>query len=70
MHKGLLRFVLAWGLSILLAPYVSRLFDQLAQRAPRGSLLEDSLVEMGDRQSSGLVRAFGESVGDLVLGPE
>jgi hypothetical protein len=68
MFKGLVRLLLVWGLSILLAPYVSRIFDQLAKRAPQGSVLEDSLIEMGDRHSSGLVRAFGESIGDLVLG--
>ena len=68
MLKGLVRLLLVWGLSIVLAPYVSRMFDSLARRAPQGSLLEDSLLEIGDRHSSGLVRAFGESIGDLVLG--
>ena len=70
MLKGLVRLMLVWGLSIVLAPYVSKMFDRLAQKAPEGSLLEDSLIEIGDRHSSGLVRAFGESIGDLVLGSE
>ena len=69
MFKGFVRVVLAWGLAILLAPYVSRLFDQLARRAPPGGIIEESLFEMSDRHSAGLVRAFGESIGDLVLGP-
>jgi hypothetical protein len=66
--KGLVRFVLVWGLAVALAPYVGRLFDQLARKAPEGSLLEDTLYEFGDRHSSGLVRAFGDAIGDLVLG--
>jgi hypothetical protein len=68
MVKGLLRFALIWGLSMLLTPYVNRLFDRLASRAPSGSFLEDALLELSDRYSSTLIRTFGETVGELVLG--
>ena len=33
MLKGILRFALVWGLSMLLTPYLNRLLDQLATRA-------------------------------------
>ena len=68
MVKGVLRFVLIWGVSMLLTPHVSRLFDRLATRAPSGSFLEESLLELSDRYSSELVHTFGETVGELVLG--
>src|SRR5215472_11934884 len=42
MVKGLIRFALIWAISMLLAPYVSRLFDQLAEKAPQGSFLEET----------------------------
>jgi hypothetical protein len=70
MVKGLLRFALIWGISMLLTPYLNRLFDRLAQQAPRGSFLEDALLELSDRYSSTLIRSFGETVGELVLGPK
>jgi hypothetical protein len=68
MVKGLLRFALIWGLSMLLTPYVNKLFDRLAMQAPKGSFLEDALLELSDRYSSSLIRTFGETVGELVLG--
>jgi hypothetical protein len=67
MLKGLLRFVLITGLSMLLAPVLSRQLDRLADRAPKGSLLEDTLIEFSDRYSTSLTRSFGEALGDLVL---
>jgi hypothetical protein len=67
MLKGLLRFVLITGMSMLLAPVVSRQLDRLADRAPRGSLLEDTLIEFSDRYSTSLTRSLGEALGDLVL---
>ena len=67
MLKGLLRFVLITALSMLVAPQVSKLLDRLADRAPRGSLLEDALLEFSERYSSSLIRSFGEALGDLVL---
>jgi hypothetical protein len=66
--KGVLRFALIWALSMLLTPYLNRLFDQLATRAPKGSFLEEALLELSDRYSSTLVRSFGETIGELVLG--
>ncbi|MBV9324582.1 MAG: hypothetical protein JO352_12430 [Chloroflexi bacterium] len=66
--KGVLRFVLSWGLSVLLTPYVHRAFDQLATRAPKGSFLEDVLLELSDRYSAMLIQSFGETAGELVLG--
>ncbi len=65
--KFVLRFVLIWGLSMLLTPYVSRLFDKVATRAPKGSFLEETLQELGDHYSSELIHTFGETVGELVL---
>jgi hypothetical protein len=67
MVKGLLRFALITGLSMLLTPYVSRLFDRLADKAPRGSFLEDALLEFSNRYSTALIRSFGETLGELVL---
>jgi len=67
MVKGLLRFALISGISMLLTPYVSRLFDRLAERAPQGSFLEDALLEFSNRYSTTLIRSFGETLGDLVL---
>ena len=67
MLKGLLRFVLITALTMLLAPQVSRLLDRLADRAPRGSFIEDTLLEFSDRYSTSLIRSFGEALGDLVL---
>lgn len=67
MVKGLLRFALITALTMLLTPYISRLFDRLADRAPKNSFLEDALLEFSNRYSSSLVRSFGETLGDLVL---
>lgn len=67
MVKGLLRFALITGISMLLTPYVTRLFDRLAQQAPSGSFLEDALLEFSNRYSTTLIRSFGETLGDLVL---
>lgn len=66
--KFLLRFALAWGLSMLLTPYLNQLFDRLATRAPKNSFLEATLLELSDTYSSSLVHSFGEAVGELVLG--
>jgi hypothetical protein len=68
MVKALLRFALVWAISMLLTPYLNRLFDRLAQQAPRGSFLEDALLELSDRYSTSLIRTFGETLGELVLG--
>jgi hypothetical protein len=68
MVKGLLRFALVWGLTMLLTPHVNRLFDQLAARAPRDSFLKETLLELSERYSSALVAAFGETLGEMVLG--
>ncbi|HEX8967871.1 MAG TPA: hypothetical protein VF937_08335 [Chloroflexota bacterium] len=68
MLKGLIRFGLVWGLSLLLTPYVNRAFDKLAERAPQGSFLEDTLLELSNRYSTTLIRSFGETLGELVLG--
>jgi hypothetical protein len=68
MVKTLIRFGLIWGISLLVTPYVNKLFDRLAQRAPRGSFLEEALLELSSRYSSSLVTAFGETLGELVFG--
>lgn len=69
MLKGLIRFALIWAITMMVTPYVNRLFDRLAERAPRGSFLEDALLELSDRYSTALIRSFGETLGELVFGP-
>jgi hypothetical protein len=68
MVKTLIRFALITVLSMVLTPYVNRFFDQLAARAPEDSFLEDLLRELSGRYASALVRSFGETLGELVLG--
>ena len=68
MVKGLIRIVLIWGLSMLLTPYVNRLFDRLAARAPKGSFLEDMLLELSSSYSSSLIQSVGQTASDLALG--
>ncbi len=68
MLKGLLRFALIWAISMFLTPYLNRFLDRLAQRAPKNSFLEEMLLELSGRYSSTLIRSFGETLGELVLG--
>jgi len=68
MVKGLLRFALIWGISILLTPYLNRLLDRLAERTPKGSFVEAMVLELSGRYSTTLIRSFGETLGELVLG--
>ena len=68
MVKGLLRFGLVWAFTMLVTPYLERWLGQLVARAPKNSFLEEILEELSGRYSSSLIRSFGESVGELVLG--
>jgi hypothetical protein len=68
MVKGLIRFALIWALSMFLTPYVNRFFDRVAARAPTGSFVEAMLLELSENYSAALIRAFGETLGELVLG--
>ena len=68
MVKGLLRFAVIWGLSMLLAPYLNRLFDRAAERAPNGSVWQAILLELSNNYSTTLIRSLGETVGELFLG--
>ncbi len=68
MVKGLLRFGLIWVISMFLTPYLNRFLDRLAQRAPKNSFLEEMLLELSGRYSATLIRSFGETLGELVLG--
>jgi hypothetical protein len=68
MLKGLIRFALIWALSLFLTPYVNRLFDRLANRAPRGSFLEAFLLELSGAYSASFITYFGETVGELIFG--
>lgn len=70
MVKGLIRFAVITAITMLLTPYVARFFNQLAAKAPEGSLLEDFLEELSDRYASVLIRAFGETIGDFAFGPK
>ncbi|MGI9147180.1 MAG: hypothetical protein ACR2IK_11600 [Chloroflexota bacterium] len=68
MVKGLLRFALVWAISMFLTPYLNRLFDRLAERAPAGSFAKEMLLELSGSYSTTLIRSFGETLGELVLG--
>jgi hypothetical protein len=68
MLKGLLRFALIWGISYLLTPYLTRFFDRLAARTKTGSFAHEMLLELSESYSTTLIRAFGETLGELVLG--
>jgi hypothetical protein len=68
MLKGLIRFALIWAISLFLTPYVNRFLDRLAARAPEGSFVEDMLLELSSNYSAALIRAFGETLGELFLG--
>jgi hypothetical protein len=68
MIKGLLRFALVWGLTMFITPHLERWLGQLVAKAPKNSLLEEILEELSGRYSSSLIRSFGETVGELVLG--
>jgi len=68
MVKGLIRFGVIWALTMFVTPYVDRWLSQLAHKAPKDSFLEDMLLELSTQYSSSLIRSFGETVGELVLG--
>jgi len=68
MLKGLIRFALIWAISVFLTPYLNRFLDRLAARVPRNSFAEELLLELSSRYSTTLMRAFGETLGELVLG--
>jgi hypothetical protein len=68
MIKGLIRFAVIWAISMFLTPYLNRFLLQLAAKAPRNSFLEDTLTELSDQYSSSIIRSFGETLGELVLG--
>ena len=68
MVKGLIRFALIWAISMLLTPYLNRFLDRLASRAAKNSFLEELLLELSGRYSATLISAFGETLGELVLG--
>ncbi|HEY3058572.1 MAG TPA: hypothetical protein VGL99_06310 [Chloroflexota bacterium] len=68
MVKGLIRFAAIWAISLFLTPYLNRWLLQLASRAPKNSFLEDTLRELSDQYSATIIRSFGETLGELVLG--
>ncbi len=68
MLKGLLRFALIWAISWFLTPYLNRFLDRLATRVPKNSFVEELLLELSSRYSEALIRSFGETLGELVLG--
>jgi hypothetical protein len=51
-----------------LTPYLNRLFNTLAARAPKDSFLEAVLNELSERYASSLIRSFGETLSELVFG--
>ena len=68
MVRGLLRFAVIWGLSMLLTPYLNRFLDRVAERAPSGSIWEAILLELSGNYSATLIRSLGKTVGELVFG--
>ncbi|HEY0583198.1 MAG TPA: hypothetical protein VGE94_13520 [Chloroflexota bacterium] len=68
MVKGLIRFGLIWAISMFLTPYVNRFLDRVVARAPKNSFVEAMLLELSENYSAALIRAFGESLGELVFG--
>jgi hypothetical protein len=68
MVKGLIRFALIWAISMFLTPYVNRFLDRLAMRVPKNSFIEELLLELSSRYSTTLIRAFGETLGELAFG--
>ena len=68
MIRGLLRFAFVWALSVYLTPYISRILDRIAQRAPEGSFLEETLLELNNSYTATLIRSVGETIGELALG--
>jgi hypothetical protein len=69
--KGILRFLLHLGLITLLGflvtPHIKRGIEQLAERVPHDSVLEEILIQLRDNLGRSLVTAIGESVTDLVV---
>jgi hypothetical protein len=68
--KGLLRYALIWAISMMLAPYVTRFFERMEARAPRGTMIESFFQALGQKYSASLVRSLGESAGEFVFGPK
>ena len=67
--KGLLRFALIWAATMFLTPYLNRFFLRLASRAPQGSFIADLFDALAKQYSSTLIRSFGETAGEMFLGP-
>lgn len=67
--KGLLRFGFIWVASMFLTPYLNRFFLRVAARAPQGSFLADLFSALAHQYSSSLIRSFGETLGEMLLGP-
>ena len=65
--RGLLRFVLIWGLTGLAEPYITRGFDRLARRAPKGSFLEAMLLELSTSYSIALVRFVALALTEFII---
>ena len=65
--RGVLRFVLIWGLTGLAEPYLTRGFDRLARRAPKGSFLEAMLLELSTSYSLTLVRFIALALTEFII---
>ncbi len=69
MIKGLLRFAIIWGVSMLLTPYLNRFFESLASRTASIGFLRETFEALRTEYLSTLIRSFGESMGDMAFGP-
>jgi ABC-type sulfate transport system permease component len=65
--RGILRVVFIWLLSGLVAPYVRRGFARLARRAPSGSFLEATLIELSTGYTATFVNVVAELLTALIV---
>jgi hypothetical protein len=70
MLKFILRLLLVRVLVIFVTPYLTRFFDRLAERAPRDSFLQQTLLELSATYSLTLVRSLGLTLGGVFLGSD
>src|SRR6476646_4385360 len=67
MVRAALRFSLTLILSRLAAPYVRGVFDRVAKRAPKGSILESVLLELSASYSAVSVRVGAQTLAGVML---
>lgn len=66
--KGLIRFVMIYAVSRMLAPKLEGLLGRIAARTRPGSFAHDTLAAFQKSYSTSILRSLGETVGDLAFG--